>query len=93
MDNKNFTILPFYVLSIGLVVAVFLLFYFGRQLPVAALQVRRNIPHALACLIFAGTLIVDVVARYGDYSLMSPLSLSTESGAATKKVLKTTANP
>ncbi len=86
-DNGNFTIMLFYVLSIGIVAAVFLLFYLGRQVPVSLLHIRRNVPHALACMLFAGTLIVDAVTRFSDYKAMSQAFVSADPKQAETKLL------
>lgn len=87
INKNNITVIPFYVLSIGLVIAAFVLFYLGRQLTVSRLQVRRSIGHGVSSLLFACALIYDAVLRFAEYRASAEMQIFTENGNAMKKLL------
>lgn len=87
-DRSHFSILPFYILSVGFALGALILFYLGRQLPVAGLTMRRNIPHAAALLLSAAAIGYDGYLQLSAYTAgMLPESVRGVSPVATRRVL------
>lgn len=86
-DRSHPSILPFYILSIGIALGALLLFYLGRQLPAAGLSIRKNVPHACALLLTALTVGYDGVVRISDYIANRSDALSLGTQAASQRVL------
>lgn len=68
IDRNHASILPFYILSVGFALGALLLFYLGRQLPVAGIAVQKNVPHAAALLLTAAAVGYDGVLQFSDYA-------------------------
>ncbi len=67
-DSSHFSVLPFYILSIGFALGALVLFYLGRQLPVAGLGVRRSVPHAFTLLLTAAAVAYDGMMQLAVYN-------------------------
>lgn len=63
-DKSNFTVLLFYVLSIGLVVAALVLFYLAGDRGPGGIAAGRSVPHAVGSLALAVTVGMDALQAF-----------------------------
>ena len=86
-DRTHGSILPFYILSVGFALGALILFYLGRQLPVAEIRVRRSVPHAVALLLTAAAVGYDGYLQLGAYLADDVVYIKGTTGAAAGRVL------
>ncbi len=61
-EKNDLTVLPFYVLAIGLTLAALLLFYLAGDAG-AVFRMRRSVPHGIACLLTAAAVGADALTK------------------------------